>query len=261
MKKWKIKLELITIVQENMKIIILIICGLLPAVLYGQPLIENAENFKVGTVLVFQHCETENVQFGNGGANQVWDFSSLKIKKSETTIERMVLPQSTKHGELFPKANLVEEYSDNRLVYMLKTDTENYLLGFVDTTKSLILKYNDPMLFAKRPLKYGDTITDSYTTEYSMKNFDFKGQGTVTIVADGYGKLVLPDNTYENVLRVKITQEQTDILTQYSSVSKTETISYIWFDKTHTSALLKIDETKSTHYNNKSVEYLLSETH
>lgn len=243
-----------------MKKITWIIYGLLPTVLFGQPLIENAENFKEGTVLVFQHCETENVSVGNSGANQVWDFSSLKTKESETTTERMVLPQSTKYGELFPQANLVEEYSDGRLVYMLKTEDENHLLGFVDTTNNMTLKYNDPMLFAKRPLKYGDTITDLFTTEYTVRGLDFKGQGTVTIIADGYGKLVLPNGTYENVLRVKIAQEQTDTLIQYSSVSKTETISYVWFDGTHTSSLLKVDETKSTHYNNKSVEYLLSET-
>jgi hypothetical protein len=234
---------------------------LLSTFVFGQVEIQNAENFSEGTILVFQNCYSENVTVGEAGEKQTWDFSSLIIKESNTTTERMVAPESTKFGELFPKANLVEEYSDGRLVYILKTDAENYLLGFVDTTNNITIKYNDPMLFAKRPLKYGDTITDSFTTEYSVRGLDFKGQGTVTIIADGYGQLVLPNGTYENVLRVKIIQEQTDILIQYSSESKTETVSYVWFDGTHTSSLLKVDETKSTHYNNKSVQYLLSETH
>jgi len=244
-----------------MKNKLVLIYALLPICLFGQITVNNAEDFTVGTVLVFQHCEAENVSEGKTGENQTWNFSKLKLKKGETTTERMVSPQSTKKWNLFPNSNLVEEYSDGRNVYVSKTETENLLMGYVDTTNDMILKYEDPMLFAKRPFKYGDTITDVFTTEFSVKGMDFKGSGNVTITADGYGKLILPNGKYDNVLRVKIVQHQADTLVQYSSVNTTESITYVWFDNVHTSSLLKINEVKSTYYNDRSIEYLLSETH
>jgi hypothetical protein len=155
----------------------------------------------------------------------------------------------------------VEQYSDGRFVYVLKEKDKNYLIGFVDTTSQMTMKYSDPMLFLQRPLKYGDTLTDSFTTEYSIKGLTFKGHGLATIIADSYGELILPGKTYKHVLRLKITQEQNDTLTQYSSVTKTKTVTYAWFDKEHTSALLKLSETQSAYRTYKSVEYLLKETY
>ncbi len=231
---------------------------LFPIFIFGQNEIHNAENFSEGTVLVFQNCISENVSVGKAGKNQIWDFSSLSAEDNQIT-EEMISPEETTFKTVFPDANLVEKYSDGRLVFMNKTNTENYLLGFVDTESEMTMNYPKPMLFAKRPIKFGDKFNNEYETEYSVKGMDFKGKGTVSIVADGYGTLILPNGKYENVLRVKITQTQTDKLIKYQSESITETISYVWFDANHTSALLKIDETKSTYYNNKSVQYLLSE--
>jgi hypothetical protein len=233
---------------------------LLSSFVFGQPEIQNAENFSEGTILVFQICNSDNVLVGKAGKKQTWDFSSLNLKEGDKITEEMISPDETNFKTNFPDANLVEKYSDGRLVFMKKTDKENYLLGFVDTESDMTMSYPKPMLFAKRPLKFSDNFRDEYETEYSVKGMDFKGKGTVSIVVDGYGTLILPNGKYENVLRVKITQTQTDKLIKYQSESTTETVSYVWFDDKHTSALLKIDETKSTYYNNKSVQYLLSET-
>ena len=241
------------------KQILIVFTLLLPIILFAQPKIENAENFVNGTVLTFQNCESENVEVGKSGKNQTWDFSSLKEKKDDLTIEEMILPQKTSFATKFPESNLVEKYSDGRLVFMNKTENENHLLGFVDTNSNMTMNYTKPMLFAKRPIKFKDNFQGNYEAEYSVKGMDFKGKGEVSITADGYGTLILPNGKYENVLRVKITQKQTDTMKQYQSQSTTETISYVWFDENHTSALLKIDETKSTYYDDKSVQYLLSE--
>lgn len=233
---------------------------LLSSFVSGQTEIQNAENFNEGTVLVFQNCDTENVTVRKSGEKQTWDFSDLILKKGDKTIEEMISPNETNFKYKFPKANLVEKYSDGRLVFMDKTDTENFLLGFIGTESEMKMVYTKPMLFAKRPIKFGDKFNNKYETEYTVKGMDFKGNGTVSIVADGYGTLILPNGKYENVLRVKITQSQTDKLIKYQSENTTETVTYVWFDNEHASSLLKIDETKSTYYNEKFVQYLLSET-
>lgn len=233
---------------------------LLSAVIFGQTEIKNAENFTEGMILIFQHCESDNISVGQSGKNKTWDFSLLIKKEGEQLTEEMIAPDETDLKSEFPDANLVEKHSDGRLVFMKKMTTENYLVGFVDTESGLKINYLKPMIFAKRPLKYGDKYGGEYEVEYSTRGMDFKGKGTISIVADGYGTLILPNGKYENVLRVKITQIQTDKLIQYQSESTTETISYVWFDNEHTSALLKIDETKSAYYNSKSVQFLLEES-
>lgn len=217
--------------------ITILVLAIIPAFSWAQPTVTNAEDFTIGTVLTFQKCEPKGINEGKSGANQTWDFSKL-VSLPETTTEWMVLPSSTTHGHLFPTANQVEKYSDGSFVYVNKTENENYIVGYVDTTSIYPpTDYPDPMLFAKRPIKYGMVITD----EFVMKGSAAKG--TVTIEADAYGTLILPNGTHDNVLRVKITE-----------VHPWFTFSvYVWFDGIHTSALLKID-------NQPNVEYLLSET-
>src|SRR5580658_7082388 len=78
--------------------------------------IKNAEDFQIGTVLKFQHCDTTGVQPGTGGENQTWDFSKLK-QKPDTLTEWMVLPSETPYKDKFPKANQVEKYSDGSYVF------------------------------------------------------------------------------------------------------------------------------------------------
>jgi hypothetical protein len=229
------------------------------ATAFSQPTIQNMENFSIGTVLKFKECNSAGVNAGPSGASVTWDFSSLTLLP-DTTTELIIAPSEAPHDSLFPSANMVEKYSDGRYVYFEKTSTENKLHGFADDGSGFLIKYPNSMLFARRPITYQDSISDIYTTSFTSSGFDFRGQGTATIEADGYGTLILPNDTYNNVLRVKITQSQVDTIIQFGSTYQTNTETYAWFDGTHNSALLKIDSTISPTFQQKSVSYLLSET-
>lgn len=244
--------------MKNLNLLILLI---FPALLQAQSLvIENAENFKNGTVLTFQKCEPDDITPQEKGENIIWDFTKLSDTEGEKLTEKIISPTETKYHNLFPDADLVEEYSDGRLVYFTITKDKNNLVGFVNPNSGIIMHYENPMLFMKRPITFGDSISDSYSTKYSVNNMDFIGKGIVSIIADGYGTLKLPnDKVYENVLRVKITQNQTDEMTQYPNKFEMTTTTYVWFGKENTSALLKINQIESQYYNDKTVEYLLSE--
>lgn len=227
--------------------------------LNAQPVISNAEYFFIGTVLKFQKCVPEGVMQGNSGINQVWDFSMLN-SLPDTTIETMVNPSLTPSGNEFPESNLAESYSDGRFVYVDRQADANYLVGFVDPNSGLIMHYPNSMQFAVRPITYGASITDDFTTNYTVSSLNFIGEGTVTIIADAYGTLILPNGTYENVLRLKIEQTRIDSLIEFQTISTINTVTYAWFDGVHTSSLLKIDSTYSENFTEKSVEYLLDET-
>jgi hypothetical protein len=219
------------------KLAILLILHIWSLLMWAQPTITNAEDFAIGTVLKFQHCNPTGITAGGGGANQTWDFSTL-IEIPDTTTEWMILPSATTHGNLFPRANLVEKYSDGKFVFVNKTASENYLVGFVDTTTTNpILSYTNSMLFAKRPISYGLILYDTFTISGSTSS------GIITLEADAWGKLILPNGTHNNVLRVKISQ----VHPWFSNTT------FVWFDGVNTSAVLKIEEQSN-------VEYLISQT-
>lgn len=220
---------------------------------------QNIENFKSGTVLVFQECKTDLFETESTGENITWDYS--KLKKADTTItQQIVSPDSVGAANEYPDATLVEKYSDGRYVFLKADQNKTYLLGFVDEKSKVKIKYPVPVLIAKRPFSYKETAEEHYTVSYTVNQMDFTGKGTVTIEADGFGTLILPDKSYNNTLRIKITQHQSDTMKQYNSTSEMAIVTYVWFDKHHTSALLKITETKSQYHVEKSIEYLLSET-
>lgn len=232
--------------------------AILPLVSPAQPAIANAEDYFIGTTLKIVNCPTTGVSAGSGGAGQTWDFSGLAT--ADTLTVKMLLPASTASGSSFPAANLVEKWSDGKYVYTVKTAASSSLAGFVDTISPITIHYPDPMLFAQRPITYGNTATDTFTDYFTSGSYNFSGGGISTLEADGYGSLVLPSGTYSNVLRIKISQVQNDTIFPFMTVSTTYTSTYEWFDGIHASPLLKIDSTHSDTYTSKSVNYLLSET-
>jgi len=236
------------------------ILPLLPILLKAQSrIINKAEDFTTGKILIFQEATDGIIHIIGKDNSFTWDFSKIKILSSKTNTQNIVSPETTPFHNLFPNANLVEKNSDGSYVYILKNENENHLVGFVRTKgNEITIKYENPMLLIKRPIQSGDSISDEFSTEYSVRGMDFKGKGVVTIKTDGYGKLLLPNKKYDNVLLIVIKQVQYDTLLQYSTVTKTETTYRLWFDNKHTSALLKITETKSDSYKRK-IEYLLSE--
>jgi hypothetical protein len=228
----------------------------LPVSLLGQVTIKNAEDFTVGTVLKFQPCDTA-VQAGFTGPKQTWDFSSVKASGSPET-ETMVDPSTTPDGKQFPKANIVEKYSDGSYVFTDKQAILSNLVGYVGNGTTI--EYTKPVVFAKRPVSFGGTNSYPFTDKFTANGMKFSGGGMVTLAGDGYGTLITPDKKkYSNVLRIKITQKQKDTLLQYKSVSPTTITTYVWFDEKHKSALFKISEVKSPSYITKKVEYLISE--
>jgi len=228
-----------------------------PAFVIGQVTMSSTEDFTIGTILRFKACDTNGIAVGLTGPKQTWDYSQLQGSGADIT-ETMVAPGTTPDGKQFPKANLVEKYSDGKYVYVDKEGLYSYMVGF--SGNGMLIEYAKPVAFAKRPVSFGGTNSFPFTDKLSGNGANLAGTGMSTIAADGYGTLLLPDKKkYTNVLRVKITQKQKDTSPQGGAVNLTTTVTYVWFDEKHKSALLKINVISSPNYNGKTVEYLLSE--
>jgi len=179
---------------------LLISCVLLSAKIYAQPILNSTCGYQNGS-LVHIHLDTNtSLNEGPGGANQVWDFSTLTDPNASAdyTGESASL---TPYGNDFPMANVASEtidFSDNdNFSYFTNDDAHYTTWGYEASGEKFI--YSNPRDILHYPFTYGDSFTDTY---YSSLLTGYNS-GSVTVLADGYGTLILPERTFQNCLRVK----------------------------------------------------------
>lgn len=192
------------------------ICAcILPA--FGQLTVEH-NHFRAGDVLFKQ--QVEYVDPGEAGADRLWNFSNLKTINDEYTLEYALPPLEGDSiyilGDRRYKKNDVKE---NELIvgtehhtmyyYHLKDDT---LLQNGHENPSVVLAYTSPIAILHFPLNYAQTVSSQYRSKglYSRTE-SIRTEGTVTVEADAFGKMILPSaDTLDLVLRVKTLQTIAD---------------------------------------------------
>jgi len=108
-----------------------------------------------------------------------------------------------------------EDVKDNELIVGTEHNTmyyyhlkEDSLLQIGHENPSVLLAYTSPMVILHFPMNYGEKASSNYQSKglYSG-TVDIQTEGTVTVTADAYGKMVLPSkDTLDLVLRVKTLQ-------------------------------------------------------
>lgn len=141
----------------------------------------------------------------SGGSNMTWDFSTLVADSSETI--QFVDPAGTPNAASFPGAT-VAQYLDNSYTYFQTSGTDMLLLG-VDAD-GIIVPYQDPEQWLQVPCSFGTSWSDNLAASFSSAGFPVNRAGTVTGNADGFGSVVMPFGTVNNVLRVRLVEDYTD---------------------------------------------------
>src|SRR5690606_7715069 len=93
-----------------------------------------------------------------------------------------------------------------------------------EATQSYTLENTDPAEKLRFPFTFNNTFSDTYTGSANLGGTIIPRVGTVTVTAEGYGTLVTPAGTYQNVLKIK-TEEISNPATLYSENS----VTYDWF--------------------------------
>lgn len=240
------------------KQVIAILIASLPVYSKAQPTVTRSEDFSAGASVRTQACQP--VAPGTPGANQTWNFANISPIAGDTTrLVYMNAPAGNAFG-----ANLLVKTSDSSIIYLNKTTSNTFLAGIVDSTadgNGAIMSYAKNTMFQSvRTLTYGMSITDYYADTIIANGVAAKGKGNIAFEVDGYGTLVLPTGTYKNVLRVRTEQVQNDTITApFATTMTTTTISYKWYDNSHSAPLLRIDSTYSQGGNEATAEYLLND--
>ncbi|HYF02028.1 MAG TPA: T9SS type A sorting domain-containing protein [Patescibacteria group bacterium] len=100
-----------------------------------------------------------------------------------------------------------------------------------------------------------DSFEDTSLREYVVNGIEIIGGGRIQVIADGWGTLVLPHQSFDNVLRVKTEQWYNDTNKLTGQITSIHLKSYNWYNNDYKSSLLKIDSqaVSSPTFNNNSV--------
>lgn len=128
----------------------------------------------------------------NGGANQVWDFTSVSTTSAGTAF-LTTRTDTTMFIKTFPASNWVIIGSDGSYNYMINSKDSVVQLGGAQGTQTAI--YTNYRKLLTFPLSYLGTFTDTYN--------GFKS-GSLTATYDAYGTLKTSYGNFNNVVRLNI---------------------------------------------------------
>ena len=207
----------------------------------GQLVINTVEKLPMGTTYSFWLADTAGAKPGSGGQDVVWDFSNLNISFLGKDAE-VLLPSQTAYESVFAGSNEVRKTSDGSYIFLNRKADSLFTVGFRSDMANLNIHYTKPLLFAVNKMAYGDEYTTTAEYEYQFNGTDFIGSGQYNLNADGYGKLTVNGRTFENVLRIKLSQNFEDkIKANGIVVSATKIAAYRWYNAFNSSAILSMD--------------------
>lgn len=216
--------------KDIYSLVILLFLSVLAA--KGQPTLNSNNNPVAGESYYYRVTDTI-AQPGPGGSGQTWNYTGVQVTLN-TVIVHYVTPASTPYASSFPQANLAS--------YVLPGDYNYYASssgGFAykgrGTGSDIATITGSSYLLLSYPLSFGANITNTISGSTSVGTIS----GTVNIQGDGTGTLRLPSITYNNVLRVKVTEDITfSFGPGVDELVHTE--SYYWYNSTFRGPLMRI---------------------
>lgn len=183
---------------------------------------QNKITYKVNGLNVGDVRAMKQIEYqpqGNGGANQVWDFSTAKEIKGMTIEQAENVGTQIGNVDLTSRNTLLSvNEGGEKTTYFEITNTEKRYWGL---TNGLVkIEFEQPIVDMKFPMAYQDAVSGAMVGSYITGSTVEPISGTYVSEADAWGSLTLPDGqSYDNVLRVKLTKNY-----QQTSGSLTYTI-------------------------------------
>ena len=204
---------------------------LVPGGLSAQPIITTDNMPILGDVVPIGICSDpiDTVALNaSAGAMMTWDFSGLTEQTEEQFL--FVDPVGSLWENDFPTSSLCGISWDGSHAYYTTTSgmlEQDGLCTIVpgpppeDTAKVLLTTDSESLM--SLPLAFGDTHSDVFSGTFEAGGFIGAVDGTIDLVADGHGTLVLPNGTFSNVLRYRFDRVQNNtVLGTTTSTSKVQ---------------------------------------
>lgn len=229
-----------------------------PAILRAQPVITEAFWLEPGEKSMLVACDTSGVDPGPSGATVTWDFTGLTSDPGHYSPYTEFWWQ----GIDFASAPASSEY-DAHTGYLQYDSSYSYVrnhcdflewVGFYHADAVLAstfkAKHTDGERWVDLPFSYEDSYSDIFagTQEVITEFGTFTGtfDGTLDWHADGYGTLMLPTQTYTDVVRMRLDRTYTST-PSIGSPTTTVNENYLWFSPMYEYILLDIENIWTDH--------------
>ncbi|MCC7030394.1 MAG: T9SS type A sorting domain-containing protein [Chitinophagaceae bacterium] len=193
----------------------------------------------VAPIAVVSAATLPMVPIATTGANASWDASGL-VKDAATPIINYTVsaPAGTTYAADYTNANW--HFTDPALLAILgntyyNLSADSFVLWGAHVTGSAYEIYDNPEMDLAFPFAYNQIVNNTYSkTNYTAAGGISSYQtGNVTLTYDGYGTLILPNGTYNNVVRIKKVRT--------NDLGPTLT-SYYWYNSVNGANLLMYEE-------------------
>lgn len=202
-----------------MKNSILLLAGcIFSSIAIAQPIITSVSTPLQGNSFTETNVIIGTANEGLAGANQTWNFSFAIDTGSAVTLN-FISPEGVFGANNFPTSNLVLQYTDiqgDGYVFLRNQSDKLEVMGISANTQGIeyVSTNLNPKTVYSFPVQFNSTESDTYR---SVSNVNFQGalvnqkvSGSLTYQVDGYGTLITSSGTYNNVLRIKNTDNNTD---------------------------------------------------
>lgn len=234
-----------------MKKLLFILCISLGALgAFAQPTLTNGNYVPtIGETYTYYVADSLANPGGNG-AGITWNFSTLKGYAVPQEVTYIVNPAVTPQGPTyFSTSQFADTTAGKNITYFTSNATTVNNKGYVfvnSLTGSAIIEWNvNDEKVMEFPFTYNSTFNDTYsgTIHYSILGMPMTDQisGTVNVIADAHGTLMLPFSiTKNNVLRVVTTENATANITGFGNVEISSTIYSFYEPNTSKYPVLRI---------------------
>lgn len=184
----------------------------------------NDQTPSIGETYEVHYAEVANFNLGGEGANQTWDYSNTNWNTLELEFA-ILAPGDGVSSVDFPDADFVwflnafEAYN----YYQVMDSSIDLIGGASGEEDDILFKeiFSDTEDALRFPANYQDTYDyfSAFTSYFFGTQTSATRSGTVEF--DGYGTLITPNGTYNNVLRMVITSS-------VSTFPEEQEIQYAW---------------------------------
>lgn len=172
--------------------------------LKSQYIVTSASNPVSGDVESYVNTFSSGLTSPATGTNKTWNYSSITLDNSSISSSTFVPISSVPNNILFTGATIGSTSGSNSYdVYKINASTREYL-GSAAASSSNCTVFSNPMTLLTMPFTYGSSYFDTF-------GFNINNQastGSLTIIGNGTGTLILPGITLNNVLKVSGTYNQ-----------------------------------------------------
>ncbi|MBN1633779.1 MAG: T9SS type A sorting domain-containing protein [Ignavibacteria bacterium] len=186
----------------------------------------------IGDTLKTSEADTTGLTPGEAGENKTWNFSNITILSGTPWEEVYLQPLSTPYGNQFPNANIasINNNTNPDYHYYQNTSSDWNMIGFAVT--NFTKWFTIPYCRFHYPMSYCSQYNSTYKAYSNSGQATTHTTGFKTLTVDGYGTIILPGVTFNNVMRVKSTDESFDTIKVGGNVVSTNhTIitNYQWY--------------------------------